>query len=296
MRVTFNALNNGLDAINLAADQFMEAQWQVSTGKRLRTLSTDPAASQRAVVERSTLANVDSYAQAGSAASSRLAALDQTLGDLVEQIQRAKVAASSGHPDTASATTRAAAAITLGGIRDSMAADINMELDGIRLFSGSNSNSQAYVRGAGGAWTYQGNAELVQTEVDSGRSVTMTLDGQAIMQGSDTADLLTTMDSLVTAVQNGDSAGINSGFDALERAFQRVSRALSVVGTDEVSVDDSATHLSKLHLASESRVSVLEDTNLAAAIVRMSRAQTAYNAALGAVGTSGKNSLLNYLT
>ena len=296
MRVTFNALNRGLDAINRAADQFMEAQYQVSTGKRLRTLSTDPAASQRSVVERSELANIDSYSQAGSAASSRLAALDQTLSDLVEQIQRAKVAASSGHPDTASATTRAAAAVTLGGIRDSMAADINQELDGIHVFSGANSRTAAYARNGGGAWVYQGDAQAVQTEVDAGRKVTMTMDGQAIMQGSDTTDLLTTMDNLVTAVQNGDGAGINAGFDALERAFQRVSRALSIVGTDEVSVSDSGAHLQKLQLASEKRVSVLEDTNLAEAIVRMSRAQTAYNAALGAVGTAGKNSLLNYLT
>ena len=295
MRVTFNALNNGLDAINLAADQFMEAQYQVSTGKRLRQLSTDPSAAQRSVVERSELSNIDSYAQAGSTASSRLANLDQTLSDLVEQIQRAKVAASSGHPDTASATTRAAAAVTLGGIRDSIATDINMQMDGVHLFSGSDSTTAAYARVAG-AWTYQGNADQVRTEVDTGRSVTMTMDGQAILQGSDSADLLTTIDNLVTAVQNGDGTGINTGMDALDRAFQRVSRALSTVGTDEVSVDDSGTHLSKLHLASEKRVSTLEDTNLADAIVRMSRAQTAYNAALGAVGTQGKNSLLNYLT
>ncbi len=296
MRVTFNALNNGLDAINLAADQFVEAQFQVSTGKRLRALSTDPAAAQRSVVERSEQANIDSYADAGSAASTRLASMDQTLSDLVEQIQRAKVAASSGHPDTASPTTRAAAAITLAGVRDAMAADINTQVDGVHVFSGARSGTQAYARNGAGAWVYQGDAQAVRTEVDNGRSVNMTMDGQAILQGSDTTDLLSTMDALVTAVQNGDGAGINSGFDALERAFQRTSRALSTVGTDEVSVEDSGAHLVKLQLASEKRISKLEDANLADAVVRMSRAQTAYNAALGAVGTTSRNSLLNYLT
>ncbi len=295
MRVTFNALNNGLDAINTAADQFIEAQFQVATGKRLRTLSTDPAASQRSVVERSALANIDSYQAAGSTASSRLATLDQTLSDLVDQITRAQVAASSGHPDTANPTTRAAAATTLAGIRDSIAADINTETQGVYLFGGTITDRPPYVAGGTG-WTYQGDATPVSTEVDSGRRVTMTLDGQSILRGSDATDLLTTIDTLVTAVQTGDTPGINTGIDALQRAFERVSRALSLVGTDEVSVEDSGRHLQSLHLAGEKRVSDLEDANLAEAITRMSRAQTAYNAALGAVGTAGRNSLLNYLT
>lgn len=295
MRVTFNALNNGLDAINTAADQFIEAQWQVSTGKRLRQLSTDPAAAQRSVVERAALANVDSYQRAGSASSTRLATLDQTLSDMVEQIIRAQVAASSGRPDTASDTTRAAAAVTLQGIRDAIAGNINTQVQGVYLFGGSATDQPPYVA-SGGAWTYQGDTDAVMAEVDSGRRVTLTLDGRAILQGSDSADLLTTMDALTTAVQSGDTAAIDAGIGALDRALQRVSRALSLVGTDQVSVEDSGRHLTALHLAGEKRVSELEDANLAEAITRMSRAQTAYNAALGAVGTAGRNSLLNYLT
>lgn len=295
MRVTFSQLNNGLDAINTAADQFIEAQWQVSTGKRLRQLSTDPAAAQRSVVERSELANVDSYQRAGSAAATRLATLDQTLSDMVDQIIRAQVAASSGHPDTASPTTRAAAAVTLQGIRSSIESGINAQTQGAYLFGGAVTNQPPYVSGGTG-WTYQGDTTAVSTEVDNGRRVTMTLDGQAILQGGDTTDLLTTIDTLVTAVQNGDTAAIDTGMAALDRGLQRVSRALSLVGTDEVSVEDSGRHLQALHLAGEKRVSELEDANLAEAITRMSRAQTAYNAALGAVGTAGRNSLLNYLT
>lgn len=295
MRVTFNTLNNGLDAINTAADQFAEAQWQVSTGKKLRHLSTDPAGAQRAVVERAELATIDSYQRAGSAASTRLAALDLTLGDMIEQITRARVAASSGRPDVASAQTRAAAATTLRGIRDSVAHDINTKVNGQYLFSGSVSNLQPYVSGGGG-WTYQGDANQVSAEVERGRRVTLTMDGQTIMQGADPTDLLSTLDAVATAVDAGDTAAIDAGIDALERAFQRVTRAQSQIGTDQVSVDNSSERLTALHLASLTRVSKVEDANMAEAITRMARAQTAYNAALGAVGTAGRNTLLDYLT
>jgi flagellar hook-associated protein 3 FlgL len=294
MRVTFNTLNTGLEAINTAAEQFSEAQWQVSTGKRLRHLSTDPAGAQRAVVERTELATIDSYQRAGSAATSRLAALDQTLGDMIDQIIRARVAASSGRPDVASAETRAAAATTLAGIREAIAHDINLKIDGQYVFSGSMSNMQPYANGGGG-WAYQGDAASVTAEVERGRRVTFTMDGRAILQGSDTTDVLSTIDTVITAVQAGDTAAIDAGIDALQRAFQRVTRAQSQIGTDQVSVDDSGARLQQLHLASLARVSKVEDANMAEAITRMTHAQTAYNAALAAVGTSGRNTLLDYL-
>lgn len=295
MRVTFNTLNNGLDAINSAADQFANAQWQVSSGKRLRHLSTDPAGAQRAVVERTELATIDSYQRAGSAATTRLAALDQTLGDMIDQVIRARVAASSGRPDVASPESRTAAATTLRGIRDSIAHDINMKVDGVFLFSGSISDTQPYVS-SGTGWTYQGDANPVSAEVERGRLATFTMDGQAILRGSDTTDVLSTLDTLATDVQNGNTAGIDAGIDALQRAFQRVTRAQSQIGTDQVSVDDSADRLQQLHLASLARVSKVEDANMAEAITRMSQAQTAYNAALAAVGTASHNTLLDYLS
>jgi flagellin-like hook-associated protein FlgL len=75
-----------------------------------------------------------------------------------------------------------------------------------------------------------------------------------------------------------------------------VTRTQSRVGADQVSVDESAQRVSALHLDGESRLSKQEDVNLAEAISRMTRARTAYEAALGAVGTAGRTSLLDYLS
>ncbi len=143
---------------------------------------------------------------------------------------------------------------------------------------------------------YQGDANQVSAEVERGRRVTLFMDGASILQGSDSASVLSTIDALATAVEAGDSATIDAGLTALDRAFQRVSRALSQIGTDEVSVEESGRRLTSLRIANEKRLSDVEDVNMAEAITRMSRAQTAYHAALGAVGTAGRQSLLDYLT
>ena len=52
MRVTFNQLRDGITQINAAAEEFAQAQWQVSSGLRLRAPSDDPAAAQRSVLDQ----------------------------------------------------------------------------------------------------------------------------------------------------------------------------------------------------------------------------------------------------
>lgn len=294
MRVTFSALNNGVDAINVAAEQFVEAQWQASTGKRLRQLSTDPAAAERAVVERAELSAIDSYSRAGTAAAARLAMLDSTLGDIVDQITRGRVAAASGRTDAADATTRAAAATTLRGIRDAVAYDINARVDGHYVFGGSQSDVAPYAVVAG-AWVYQGDATEVTAEVARGRTALRTMGGERILKGDDSADVITVLDELADAVDAGDMPKIDAGMAALDRAFSRVSRAQSHVGTDQVTVQESTDRLLDLKLASEARLSKHEDVDMAEAITRMTNARTAYDAAIAAVGARSQQSLLNFL-
>src|SRR6476661_4657920 len=136
MRLTFNSIRDGLDAINNASDQFASAQWQVSSGRRLRTSSDDPIAAQSAVNDQAEIATIDSYSRASDSAVSRLAMLDSVLGDVVDKITQAMTAAQGARGSSVSASGRAAASDTLKGIRDTIAGDINTTFNGSALFSG----------------------------------------------------------------------------------------------------------------------------------------------------------------
>ena len=135
----------------------------------------------------------------------------------------------------------------------------------------------------------------MQLEVEHGRLVSVTLDGQALVQGSDPANLFTVLDDLATAIDNNDQAGIQAGMDALERAFDRAVQTQARVGIDERGTDDATARLAALKLASEKRRSGIEDANLAEAIAKMNQADTSYRAALGAVSSAERLSLLDYL-
>jgi len=294
MRVTFNAVRDGLDAIHTASDAYATAQWQVASGKRVRVASDDPAAVQQAVNDQNAVMRIDGYTKATDSANARLSLLDSTLGDIVTRLMQAMTATQSAAGDTASQATRDADAQMLAGLRDSIAGDINTTFNGRYLFGGQQSMTPPYAQIAG-VWTYQGDATPVTVNVDESRSVTIAMDGRKVLQGGDPADILTTIDGLVTAVQTGNQAVITAGLDALNRAFSRAVQAQTAVGTDEASVTDIQASLVSRRTSAVSLLSGDTNVDLADAITRMNQAQVAYQGALGAVGTANKQSLLDYL-
>jgi flagellar hook-associated protein 3 FlgL len=295
MRVTFNLIRDGLAAIHDAADSYAEAQNQVSSGKRVQVPSDDPTSAQQAVTEQAELGAIDAYTRVADSASARITALDSTLGDIITQIIQATTAATSAHGTTATQTSRDAAAGTLQGVRDAILGDINTTFGGTYLFGGSKVTTRPYAGGPG-AWAYGGDAASVSVNVDRTRSVTIAMDGQSILKGTDASDVLSVLDGLIAAVQAGDNTAIGTGIDALGRAFNRVAAAQSHVGLDENSLSDGEERLAVLRLASATRLSKDQDANMADALTKMSQAQTVYQAALGAVGNASKLSLLDYLT
>lgn len=294
MRVTFNAVRDGLAGINTAAAQFADAQWQVSSGKRVRVPSDDPLSAQRAVQDQASLSQLDAYTQASDSATSKLGAMDSTLTDIINQLTRGLTAVQSARGSAVSQATRDASALTLQGVRDSIAGDINTSFNGTFLFSGSKSTTQPYAGGPG-TWAYQGDSASVSVDVNQSRSVTVAMSGQGILQGSDPTSILSALDSLVTAVSTGDAAGMAAGADALTRAFGRATAAQTQVGVGEASVTDGSTELLSLQTDATGRLAADQDANMAEAITKMNRAQVAYQSALGAVGATSKVSLLDYI-
>lgn len=294
MRVIFDILRDGLTSINAASEQMDEARLQVTSGRRLLKPSDDPMSTQQAIGEHTTLGRIDAYRRSADSAAARLAASDAVLTSIVDKITAAIVAGTSARGSEANADARAAIVQQITGLRDSLVADFNTKFDGSALFAGARTDTAAFASIAG-VWTYQGDAGAAQIQVDQGRLVSVTFDGQAIAQGGDAANIFTVLDDLATAVQAGDGDGMGTAIAALERGFDRAVQAQGRLGADERGLDDAAVRLLAMRTASEARRSKHEDANMADAITRMTQAETAYRAALGAVSSAERMSLLDYL-
>ncbi|NOT24498.1 MAG: flagellar hook-associated protein FlgL [Acidobacteria bacterium] len=296
MRVTFaQQFEDGLRNINTAASQLADAQRRVSSGRRLNVASDDPAGMTAAIDARGSLATTDAYQRATDAASSRLLVADTALNDIINQITAAKVTATNALGSGRSQTQLDALATEILGIRDAVLGDMNTRFGSTYLFAGADGGQPPFTEAAGVVSAYQGDATTQSIDIAEGREVQITFDGSAIMQGSDAAHLFDELTTLATSIQAGNGTGILAGIAAIDRAFDRTNFAQTRVGIALKALEDVQPHLDASHLSSLTRVSSIEDADMAKAITDLSRAETAQQSALGAFASMARLTLMDYL-
>jgi flagellar hook-associated protein 3 FlgL len=296
MRITFSqAFEDGLRDIARVGEQLSDAQRRVSSGRRINAPSDDPAGTAAAIGEHAGLATVDSYVRATDAASSRLAVVDAALSDIVNLLTAAKVTATAARGSGRSVTQLSALSTEILGLRDGLMGDINTRFGGTYLFGGASATTAPYATVAGSISGYQGDSVTQSIDVSDGRAVQVSFDGGEIFQGTDSQHVLDLLTDLATAISAGDSAGIQTGLDGLDRAFDRALFAQTRVGIAQRMLDDTRPQLDSTRLGSLARVSATEDANMAEAISDLTRAKTAQESALASFATLGQLSLLDYL-
>jgi len=296
MRVTFNTtFHDSADAIARNAIELAARQREVSSGRRIHLPSDDPNGTAAAIAERAEMATTDRYRQAADSVVSRLSVVDTALSELSNQTSAAKVSVMSARGSTVSATQREFAAKQLEGVRDAVLSVMNTEFRGTYVFAGNEASTRPYDRAGDVISAYQGGDDPILVDIDRQTAVGVGIPGSGIMQGGDAEDLFAVLDGLIAAARSGDGSALESGIAALDRADARIASAQMSVGTDLADVDVQKQQLDTRHLASLSRLSSLEDANLAQSISAMTKAETAYRAALGAVNSTQQLSLLDYL-
>jgi flagellar hook-associated protein 3 FlgL len=297
MRITFNSQYQGAAAaLEKASEHLLEAQRRVSTGRRISKISDDPTAAATSLAERSAIGQVDQYTRSADSVASRLAVVDTVLSSVVEKLTAAQTVATASRGTTLSTTQRAALAQELSGIRDALTDDMNSTLHGRYLFGGAAVTTKPYtITPPATVAAYVGSNNEVRADISSDRSVTVAFDGEAITQGSDTQDVFTTLDQLIADVAAGNGDDIGTGLDALKRAFDRATAAQTRVGNEMAMIDTQKLRLQQMKLSGSERLAALEQVDMAKAITEMQHADAAYQASLGAIGTSSRTSLMDYL-
>lgn len=297
MRVTFGTGSLvAMADLQRASEELARRQREVASGKRVNTPSDDPSAASATVRERNEIAAIDQYVRTTDTAQSRLSVVDTFLSDMISTLTSAQAAGAAAIGTTQSDAQREATARNLEGLRDALFSDANASFGGTYLFSGTASLTPPFVKNADGTITgYQGEHAVIAVDIDRQRAVSITYDGQEMLQGTDTQDLFATMQGLIDAVRANDQPAVSSGMAGLKRAFDRLVGVQSRVGADLVAIEEQTSRLGEIRQATKERLSKDEDANMAQAITQMNQANTVYQSALGAVATRTKLSLLDFL-
>jgi flagellar hook-associated protein 3 FlgL len=142
--------------------------------------------------------------------------------------------------------------------------------------------------------TYNGNSDVNQVAIADGRTLQSNLPGNQLFQSSG-SDVLGSVQQLVTALQSGNTAAIQTATSSISSALNYLNgqRVFYGNGMDQLSDDTTMLNSTKLNLQAQQTALVGADPTQAA--TDLSKAETANQAALAAAGRVLSKSLLDYL-
>jgi flagellar hook-associated protein 3 FlgL len=296
MRVTLNsAVRDAQAQLQRVEAQIAQRTRELSSGRRLNTLSDDPSSSVGAVINRAEIGQTDSYIKATDSVEARLSVVDSLLNDVIVQITGGLTAAFGARGSSVQQSQRDAYAIEIEGIRDTILADVNTQFNGAYLFSGAASTTEPYTKTAGVVSSYQGTATAVSVDIGEGKSVQVSRSGDVLLRGSDVDDLFVELERLIAGVRAGNATEIDAGIGALNRAFDRATAVQSQVGIDLRTASDQRLQLGVQKVQQRTEVSRHEDANLAEAITDLQMAEVRYQAAIRAIGSRLSLSLMDFI-
>lgn len=278
--------------IEQSDDRLNRALTQLTTNRRVNELADDPAASAAMVVSLSASAANDRYTANIDAVTGRMQSADSALASVVTSLNQAITLGTSGTDITLTSGNRQALAQQVQGLLESVVAQANTTYQGTYLFAGTNTTVKPFTQ-SNGAYVYSGNSDINRVEIGQSQTVAMNVPGdQVFTQG---ANVLGSLQQLVTALQSGTSAEISAATTA-------VSSALTYVGEQRVPLENGISRLTaqETYLSQESVTLSTQQTNLvgidiAVAATNLSQAELTQNAVLAAAAKSFGNTLLDYL-
>lgn len=279
--------------IEAAAARLASLQDQLSSGKAITTPSDNPSGTVQAMQLRGQLSRNTQYAANSNDALAWLGTQDSAYSQIVTVLQNARTLVVQGLNSGANdATSNAAVAQQLTGLRSTLLSLANTTYDGRPVFGGTTASGTAY--DAGGS--YAGDGGTVTRAIAPGNTVTVSATGPEVF-GDDASgtSVFTLLQNLAAGLTSNPPTVSSSALGQLDAALSRVSTAQSVEGATYQQVQRAQTTQTTAGTALQTQLSGIEDVDLADLAVKVAAANTSYQAALQTTASIGQLSLLDFL-
>ena len=228
---------------------------------------------------------------------SRVQTADSALSSVVSSLTQAVSLGTEGANGTNSAANQQALAQQVQGILSSVVSQANLSYQGSYVFGGTANTTLPYTADPTSAsgYAYNGNNGVNSVAVGDQLNVQVNLPGSQIFSNSSN-DVLGSLSSLVSALQSGNSANIQTATSAVSSALSYVSQQRVFYGNTESQLNSQETYLQQETVSLSTQQTNLVGVDMATAATTLSQAETANSAALAAAAKVLPNTLLNYLS
>jgi flagellar hook-associated protein 3 FlgL len=294
MRVSeMSRMNSRARALEQAHERMDNVQQQLSTGRRIEKMSSDPAAAALALRHRQAIDFETQMRRNLSGGSAFLNASESALGGVNDALQRVRELTVQAGTGTISAQDRQAIAQEVSQLIGQIAQLANTNFSGAYVFAGHRSNVPAYVvmGNPPATVTYQGDLGMRTRRISREDASPVNMPGPNVF-GTVFNDLITLRDNLAGAVP---PATIVASLADIDTALERVINARADLGAranrfDAANSVSEVTNIDLQKLRSE-----VEEVDITEAVVRFTSAQQALQAATAAIGRTSNMTLLDFL-
>jgi len=296
MRVNPNLVPDVLADLQQSQSTLNTALQEVSTGKSVSEPSDNPSASAEMVQNTIETGDVDQYTQNVTSTLSMVQTADSALSNVVSSLTQAVSLGTEGANGTNSSSNQQAIAEQVQGILESVVAQANTSYAGTYVFAGTASNTEPFTASASSAsgYAYNGNAGVNSVAVGDNMDVQVNLPGSQIFSNS-SGDVLGSLSSLVSALQNGDTSAIETATSNVTTALNYVTQQRVFYANAESQLNSQQTYLQQETVTLSSQQNSLVGVDMATAATQLAQAETANSAALAAAAKVLPDTLLNYL-
>ena len=304
-----------LPAVNGPGEQFLTdlnqiqsamntVQRQLSSGLRVGQASDDPSAVSSILKSQSEIA-LNNQAQTNlNRVKTELQNGDSSLQQAVALLDRAMTLAAQAGNGINNDTQNAYLAVQVQGIQAQLVNLSNTSVGGRYIFSGDSDQQAAYVLDAtqpnGVRQLSPASSTLAITDAN-GNTLWKSVTAQQIFDARNAGgtpaagNVFAAVNSLLTALQNNDSAAAMASTDSLKAADDCVNQHLGLIGIAENRIADATTAASKSVTNQQQNLGTLRDADTAGDAIALSQLNTQMQAALSARAAMSQRNLFDFL-
>ncbi len=313
-RITQSMLSrNALANVTNQRLRLAETQRQASSGLRIGRPSDDPSGASAAQVLKTGLAATNQFQRNASQGLGRVAVAETAVAGAVDTLIRARELAVAGGTDTQDATSRRSLATEVASLHASLVADANTRSSRGHVFAGYSADVQPFVPSgpfvspppAAPTVAYAGDSQETRIAIDEGVSVRVGFDGRRIFLGdadgdgnpdAGREDLFDVLSDLWTALENDDPVATRQVLDRIDVGLDQLAEARTEMGASQKTLEDWQSRLDQRAVDLETRLSELQDADLADVVSRLVQQENALQAGLAAMARTVTPTLLDFLS
>lgn len=297
---SLNSVNQAfVNSVDQITSQLNTEQLEMTSGLSIEQPSDAPDEVSELLQARASLSASQQISSNLSSVSTEVNTAEQSLESAVQLFTTVQTVAAEAATGTATASSRATDAQQLQSIEQQLVGLANTSIQGRYIFAGDSDQTQPYnydPTQPDPVSAYQGSASTREIQNPEGGTFPVALTAQQIFDSTDpTTNVFSSINSLITAMNNNDQAAIQTAVNGLPAVASYLNQQLAFYGTTQDTISDATNYAQTQQTQLQSEISTLQDADATSVALEMTQAQTQLQAAMQSKAEIPQSTLFDFL-